>query len=101
MDKRTSIGNDVWIGESAIIKQGVSVGDGAIIGMGSIVTHDVPPYSISAGNPAREVRKRFPQNQIDCLLEIKWWDLGDDQLAHYAENIKNPEKFIDMVKQNG
>lgn len=67
------IGNDVWIGYSAIILSGVTIGDGAVIGAGSVVTKNVPPYTIVAGNPARPIRKRFPQKVINKLLKIKWW----------------------------
>jgi len=68
------IGNDVWIGHGAIILSGVTIGDGAIIGAGSIVTKDVEPYSIVAGNPAKIIHERFPDNIIKELLEFKWWD---------------------------
>ena len=67
------IGNDVWIGLRAIILPGVIIGDGAVIGAGAVVTRDVEPYSIVAGNPARQVKKRFDDETIRKLLEIKWW----------------------------
>ena len=68
------IGNDVWIGYRAIILSGVRIGDGAIIGAGSVVTRDVEAYSIAAGNPARLIRKRFDEETINKLLQIRWWD---------------------------
>ena len=68
------IGNDVWIGDRATILSGVRIGDGAVIGAGSVVTKDVEPYSIVAGNPARPKRTRFDEETIKKLLEIKWWD---------------------------
>jgi len=68
------IGNDVWIGMNALILSGVRIGDGAIIGACSVVTNDVEPYTIVAGNPAKVIRKRFDQEIIDKLLKIKWWD---------------------------
>jgi virginiamycin A acetyltransferase len=71
----TVIGNDVWIGENATILPGVHVGDGAIIGMKSVVGSDVAPYTIVAGNPARPVRKRFDDELTALLLDLKWWDL--------------------------
>ena len=69
-----TIGNDVWIGMNAFIRDGVSIADGAIIGAYGVVTKDVEPYAIVAGNPARVIRKRFDQETIDKLLRIKWWD---------------------------
>ena len=69
-----TVGNDVFIGDSSIILAGVSIGHGSIIGAGAIVTKDVEPYSIVAGNPAVEIRKRFDKDTIMNLLNIKWWD---------------------------
>jgi virginiamycin A acetyltransferase len=71
----TTIGNDVWIGAKACIVSGVTIGDGAVIAAGSVVTKDVQPYMIVGGNPAREIRTRFDQSIIDKLLEYKWWDM--------------------------
>ena len=68
------IGNDVWIGRKTLILSGVTIGDGAIVGARSVVTKDVAPYSIVAGNPAKLIRKRFDEKTIEKLLEIKWWD---------------------------
>jgi acetyltransferase-like isoleucine patch superfamily enzyme/SAM-dependent methyltransferase len=70
----TRIGNDVWIGQSAIILSGVAVGDGAIIEAGAVVSQDVPPYAIVAGNPAQIVRDRFNPSTIEFLLNLKWWN---------------------------
>lgn len=78
------IGNDVWIGEDAIILSGVTIGDGAIIGTKSVVSKSVPPYCVAAGNPARVVRKRFTDEQIKGLLKIQWWNWSDDKIK---ENI--------------
>ena len=70
----TVIGNDVWIGQNAVILPGVHIGDGAIIGANSMVGSDVSPYTIVAGNPATEIRKRFDDELIQLMLDFKWWD---------------------------
>jgi hypothetical protein len=70
----TVIGNDVWIGQNAVILPGVHIGDGAIIGASSVVGSDVAPYTIAAGNPAKALRKRFDDELIDLLLRFRWWD---------------------------
>ena len=70
----TVIGNDVWIGQNALILPGVHIGDGAIIGANSIVGSYVEPYTIVAGNPAKVIRKRFDDELIDLLERFKWWD---------------------------
>ena len=75
--KLTEIGHDVWIGHGALIEAGVKVGDGAVIGSGAIVTHDVPPYAIVAGVPAKILRFRFDCEQIAALLDIAWWNWED------------------------
>jgi acetyltransferase-like isoleucine patch superfamily enzyme len=69
-----TIGNDVWIGSDTVILSGLTIGDGAAIGTGSVVTCDVEPYSIVAGNPAKLIKKRFSSEEIEYLLEIRWWD---------------------------
>ncbi len=77
----TVIGNDVWIGSEAIIMPGVKVGDGAVIGTRALVTRDVEPYAIVGGNPARVIRKRFDDDSIAMLLEMRWWDWDDARLG--------------------
>ncbi|MBO8173592.1 MAG: antibiotic acetyltransferase [Bacillaceae bacterium] len=73
--KQTSLGNDVWVGCNSVILPGIKIGDGAIIGAGSVVTKDVPDYAIVAGVPAEIIRYRFEENIRQKLKEIKWWDL--------------------------
>lgn len=70
------IGNDVWIGQgvSVVRKEGLTVGDGAVLGAGAVITKSIPPYAVAAGVPARVIRYRFPEEQIAKLLEIRWWD---------------------------
>jgi acetyltransferase-like isoleucine patch superfamily enzyme len=68
------VGNDVWVGTRAIILSGVTIGDGAIVAAGSVVTKDVPPYAIVAGNPARLIRYRFSDETIAAMCRIRWWD---------------------------
>ena len=70
----TIVGNDVWIGYNVTIMAGVKIGDGAIIATNSTVTKDVAPYSVVGGNPAKEIKKRFAEKEIERLLALKWWD---------------------------
>lgn len=70
----TVVGNDVWIGTEAVIMPGVKIGHGSVIGARSVVTKDVEPYTIIGGNPAKPIKKRFTEEQINMLLEIKWWN---------------------------
>ena len=83
------IGNDVWIGYEAVIMQGVTIGDGATIGTRAVVTKDVPPYSIVGGVPARPIRKRFSDEVIAQLLEIKWWDWPDEKIKENIPAIRS------------
>lgn len=73
----THIGNDVWIGDKVVVMAGLRIGDGAVIGAGAVVTRDVEPYSIVAGVPAREIRKRFDADLREQLLASEWWNYGD------------------------
>lgn len=91
---RTTIGHDVWIGFRSIIKAGVSIGTGAIIGMGSVVTRDVPPYTIVAGTPARPIRPRFAPHIAEALLRSEWWTYDDERLKAAATLFTDPEAFL-------
>jgi acetyltransferase-like isoleucine patch superfamily enzyme/acyl carrier protein len=75
------IGSDVWIAGNALILSGVTIGDGAVVGAGSVVIDDVPPYGFVFGNPARMVGKRFSDDLVAALLELRWWDLDHEQIA--------------------
>lgn len=83
----TIIGNDVWIGYGATIMPGITVGDGAIIGSKSVVTKDVQPYAIVGGNPAKEIRKRFSEEEIEQLLDIRWWDWTIERITENVQHL--------------
>ena len=93
----TTIGHDVWIGRSAIVLSGVSIGNGAVIGAGAVVTKDIPPYTVAAGNPARIIRTRFDEEIINQLQETKWWELEDNEIHRLAEHIRNPYHFLSAL----
>ena len=95
----TTIGHDVWCGLRVTIKAGVNVGTGAIIGAGSVVTHDVPPYAIVAGVPAKVIKYRFEEDLIRNLLESKWWELPDEKLKIVANHIRQPEVFLLAINE--
>lgn len=76
----TVIGNDVWIGQNSTILPGVHIGDGAVIGLNSVVGSDVEPYTVVAGNPAKPIRKRFDDELIEIMLQLKWWDLKTEEI---------------------
>jgi chloramphenicol O-acetyltransferase type B len=87
----TKIGNDVWIGFRAIILSGVTIGDGAVIGAGAVVSQDVLPYSIVAGNPAKFIRYRFDEDQIKRLLELEWWNWDISKIEHHISVLSSPD----------
>jgi len=89
----TVVGNDVWIGYGATIMPGINIGSGSIIASNSTVTKNVDPYSIVGGNPAKEIKKRFSEDQISKLLKIKWWDWEIEKITRNVQNLtgNNPE----------
>ncbi|GEM_PF-160234 len=93
-NKPIVIGNDVWIGWNAIILPGVTIHDGAIVAAGAIVTHDVPPYAIVTGVPAKVIKKRYSDEDIEKLLKIKWWDWPDTKIKENLELFYQPDEFI-------
>ena len=91
------IGNDVWIGNDVLLISGIHIGDGAIIGAGAVVTHNVEPFDIVAGVPARSIRKRFTQEQIEMLLKTKWWDKSDEWNKQHADIFYDITVFMETV----
>ncbi|MEM6878256.1 MAG: CatB-related O-acetyltransferase [Bacteroidota bacterium] len=83
----TVVGNDVWIGYGATIMPGITIGDGSIIATKSVVTKDVEPYSIVGGNPAKRIRKRFSEEQIKELLDLKWWDWPVEKITANVQSL--------------
>jgi len=92
-----NIGNDVWIGNNVTIMSGVKIGDGAVIGAGSVIAKDVPPYTIWVGNPAKMIKKRFTDEQIEKLLKLKWWNWSENQVREEASLLwsNNLDKFLE------
>ena len=78
------VGNDVWLCSNSVVLSGVSIGDGAIVSAGAIVTRDVAPYSVVAGSPARHVRWRFDESTREALLAIAWWNWPVEEIARMA-----------------
>lgn len=83
----TVVGNDVWIGQNVTVLPGVHIGDGAIIGANSVVSKDVEPYTIAAGNPIGPIRKRFDDETIRILLRLKWWDWSAEKIFANLETL--------------
>jgi acetyltransferase-like isoleucine patch superfamily enzyme len=97
MFQNVTIGNDVWTGHNVNILPGVSVGDGVVIGAGSVVTKDVPAYAIVAGAPAQVRRMRFPGRTIERLLRLKWWDLELSELSGLP--FRDVERCLDRIEE--
>lgn len=104
IDKNKSIscliGNDVWIGENVLIKGGVKIGDGSIIGMGAVVTKDVPAYSIVAGVPAKVIKYRFDNRIIKKIIDSNWWDLPIERLSELKDSFLNVEEFLSKLEES-
>lgn len=90
------IGHDVWIGAQAMIAGGVTIGHGAVIGARSVVTKDVPPYAIVVGSPARVIRLRFSERNIERLLALEWWRFGPDVIQRFDS--RDVERFLDVAE---
>lgn len=83
----TILGNDVWLGQHVTIMPGITIGDGAIVASNSTVVKDIEPYTIVGGNPAKTVKKRFDEETIALLLELKWWDQDEEWLDTHLERL--------------
>jgi acetyltransferase-like isoleucine patch superfamily enzyme len=94
---RTIIGPDVWIGHRALVKAGVKIGVGAVIGAGAIVTKDIPPYTIAAGNPCRPIRQRFSEDISMRLMKSNWWELDDSELIILAPLFNDPVSLLERL----
>lgn len=89
------VGSDVWIGRRACVLSGVTIGHGAAIAAYSVVASDVRPYAVVAGNPAREVRRRFPDEICEQLLSTSWWEWPDDEIRPFVNLLTNdPRQFL-------
>jgi virginiamycin A acetyltransferase len=84
----TVVGNDVWLGERATILPGVLIGDGAIVASLAVVSRDVEPYAVVAGNPARQVRRRFDPATIERLLAVAWWNWPAEKITRNLDRIR-------------
>ena len=87
----TVIGNDVWIGMEAIVLPGIKIGHGAIIAAKSVVSHDVPPFAVVAGNPGKTVKMRFDKRTVDRLVRIGWWDWPVDKITRNLNAIRGAD----------
>ena len=82
-----------------MIKGGVKIGNGAIIGMGSLVLHDIPPYSVAVGIPAKVIKLRFEPEICSKIEEIAWWNKSEEWIKENAENFEKPEKLLNSIYQ--
>ena len=96
-DKPIVIGNGVWIGMRCLILDGVTIGDGAIVAAGAVVTKDVPPFAVVGGVPARVLKYRFSHEIIDRLLEIKWWNLPDEEITRVKAMFHVPNPTLENL----
>jgi acetyltransferase-like isoleucine patch superfamily enzyme len=94
---KISIGNDVWIGSNAIVMDNITIGDGAIIGAGAVVNKNIPPYAIAVGIPAKVIKYRFEKEEIDYLLQSKWWDKPSEWLRIHFKKFHSVSGFKELL----
>ena len=95
---RTRIGNDCWIGDKAFLVGGISIGDGAVVLAGAVVTKDVPPYAIVGGVPANIIRYRFDDTTISLMLKSQWWNKSPKWLRDNWKLFSDIEKFKEKLQ---
>jgi acetyltransferase-like isoleucine patch superfamily enzyme len=95
-DEAVTIGHDVWIGEQVLLKRGITIGSGAVIGARSLVLEDVPPYAIVVGQPARVIRSRFSPELVERFLALEWWRFHPDMLSRFP--LDQPAAFLDELE---
>ena len=93
----TVLGNDVWIGRESVIMPGVKIGDGAIVAAYSVMTKDIPAYTVWGGNPARFIKNRFDEELTDLMLRFQWWNLEPDALVEVLPLLCDPD--LEKVKR--
>jgi len=98
----TVVGNDVWLGMEAMVMPGIKIGHGSVVAARSVVTKDVPPYTIVGGNPAKVIRRRFSEVKIEMLLEMKWWDWSEEEinlaLPHFIKGVEDLYEYWKQLK---
>ena len=85
------VGSDTWVTNGVTVMSGVTIGDGAVVGTKAVVAKDVRPYAVVVGNPAREIRRRFSDEQVDALLRIRWWDWPTEKVKEHIELLTSPD----------
>lgn len=93
------IGNDVWIGANVTLLEGIKIGDGAIVAAGAVITKDVPAFAIVGGVPAQVIRYRFSSEQMEILLEYRWWEKDEEWIKNHADYFDDIEHYLEMASK--